>query len=105
MKGYLKNPNAPRKRLRGRLVPYRGPRRHAARRLCENPRSLKDIIISGGENISSIEVEETLYRHPAVLSAAVVASRTEMGRDPAPLSSSRRALGDGGRTKTSCRSP
>jgi fatty-acyl-CoA synthase len=33
----------------------------------------KDIIISGGENISSIEVEETLYRHPAVLSAAVVA--------------------------------
>jgi fatty-acyl-CoA synthase len=33
----------------------------------------KDIIISGGENISSIEVEETLYRHPAVMSAAVVA--------------------------------
>ena len=33
----------------------------------------KDIIISGGENISSLEVEETLYRHPAVLFAAVVA--------------------------------
>jgi len=33
----------------------------------------KDIIISGGENISSLEVEEILYRHPAVLSAAVVA--------------------------------
>jgi fatty-acyl-CoA synthase len=33
----------------------------------------KDIIISGGENISSIEVEDTLYRHPDVLSAAVVA--------------------------------
>jgi fatty-acyl-CoA synthase len=33
----------------------------------------KDIIISGGENISSLEVEEALYRHPAVLSAAVVA--------------------------------
>jgi fatty-acyl-CoA synthase len=33
----------------------------------------KDIIISGGENISSIEVEETLYKHPAVLFAAVVA--------------------------------
>jgi fatty-acyl-CoA synthase len=33
----------------------------------------KDIIISGGENISSIELEDTLYRHPAVLEAAVVA--------------------------------
>jgi fatty-acyl-CoA synthase len=33
----------------------------------------KDIIISGGENISSIEVEAALYRHPAVLEAAVVA--------------------------------
>jgi fatty-acyl-CoA synthase len=33
----------------------------------------KDIIISGGENISSIEVENVLYRHPAVLLAAVVA--------------------------------
>jgi len=34
----------------------------------------KDIIISGGENISSLEVEEALYRHPAVLACAVVAS-------------------------------
>ena len=33
----------------------------------------KDVIISGGENISSLEVEEVLYRHPAVLTAAVVA--------------------------------
>ena len=33
----------------------------------------KDIIISGGENISSIEVEEALYRHPAIMGAAVVA--------------------------------
>ena len=33
----------------------------------------KDVIISGGENISSLEVEEVLYRHPAVLAAAVVA--------------------------------
>ncbi|MCL8206866.1 MAG: long-chain-fatty-acid--CoA ligase [Actinomycetia bacterium] len=33
----------------------------------------KDVIISGGENISSIEVEDVLYRHPAVLEAAVIA--------------------------------
>jgi fatty-acyl-CoA synthase len=38
---------------------------------------LKDIIISGGENISTIEVEDTLYRHPAVLEAAVVARPDE----------------------------
>lgn len=38
---------------------------------------LKDIIISGGENISTIEVESTLYRHPSVLEAAVVAKPDE----------------------------
>ena len=37
----------------------------------------KDIIISGGENISSLEIEEVLYRHPAVLEAAVVARPDE----------------------------
>ncbi len=37
----------------------------------------KDVIISGGENISSIEVEDTLYRHPAVSAAAVVAKPDE----------------------------
>jgi len=37
----------------------------------------KDIIISGGENISSIEVEDTLYSHPAVMSVAVVAQPDE----------------------------
>jgi fatty-acyl-CoA synthase len=37
----------------------------------------KDIIISGGENISSIEVEEVLYRHPQVMEAAVVAKADE----------------------------
>ena len=43
----------------------------------------KDIIISGGENISSIEVEDVLYRHPAVLAAAVVAkSDVKWGETP-----------------------
>ena len=37
----------------------------------------KDIIISGGENISSIEVEDVLYKHPAVASCAVVAKPDE----------------------------
>ena len=43
----------------------------------------KDVIISGGENISSLEVEDVLYRHPAVLAAAVVAQ-------PGPRSGARR---------------
>src|SRR5437660_8872577 len=43
----------------------------------------KDIIISGGENISSIEVEDTLYKHPAVQAAAVVAKPdTKWGETP-----------------------
>jgi len=37
----------------------------------------KDIIISGGENISSLEVEDALHRHPAVFAAAVVAMPDE----------------------------
>ena len=39
--------------------------------------ALQDVIVSGGENISSVEVEDTLYRHPAVMSAAVVAQPDE----------------------------
>ena len=37
----------------------------------------KDLIISGGENVSSIEVEGLLYKHPAVLEAAVIAAPDE----------------------------
>ncbi|MBY4828974.1 acyl-CoA synthetase [Burkholderia dolosa] len=73
MKGYLKNPKATDEAFQGGwfhtgdlgvLTPD-GYIRIKDRR--------KDIIISGGENISSIEVEDALYRHPAVAVAAVVA--------------------------------
>ena len=52
----------------------------------------KDIIISGGENISSIEVEDALYKHPAVLAVAVVAKPDGNGaRALAPSSNCARA--------------
>ena len=48
----------------------------------------KDIIISGGENISSIEVEDALYKHPAVAAAAWWRARTTNGaRCLSPMSS------------------
>ena len=73
MKGYLKNPEASRKAFAdgyfhsGDLAVC-----HPDGYIEIKDRS-KDIIISGGENISSIEVEGMLYRHPAVLEAAVAA--------------------------------
>lgn len=52
---------------------------------------LKDIIISGGENISTIEVEDTLYKHPAVMEAAVVARPDEKwGETPCAFVTRRR---------------
>jgi fatty-acyl-CoA synthase len=77
MKGYLKNPSATEQAFAGGWfhtgdLAVMQPDGYAKIR----DRS-KDVIISGGENISSIEVEETLYRHPAVLSAAVVAQPDE----------------------------
>ena len=73
MKGYLKNPAATRECFEGGWF-HSGDLgvRHPDGYIQLKDRS-KDIIISGGENISSIEVEDTLYRHPAVLEAAVVA--------------------------------
>ena len=73
MKGYLKNPAATEAAFAGGWfhtgdLAVMEPDRYAKIR----DRS-KDIIISGGENISSLEVEDALYRHPAVLSCAVVA--------------------------------
>ena len=73
MKGYLKNPTATEEAFRGGWF-------HTGDLGVAYPDGYvrikdrsKDIIISGGENISSIEIEDVLYRHPAVLAAAVVA--------------------------------
>ena len=73
MKGYLKNPRATAEAFAGGWF-------HSGDLAVQYPDGYikikdrsKDIIISGGENISSIEVEDVLYRHPAVLAAAVVA--------------------------------
>ena len=73
MKGYLKNPDATRDAFSGGLF-HTGDLgvTHSDGYIEIRDRS-KDVIISGGENISSIEVEGVLYRHPAVMEAAVVA--------------------------------
>lgn len=77
MKGYLKNPSATAKAFAGGWF-HTGDLgvMHADGYIELKDRS-KDIIISGGENISTIEVEGVLYRHPAVLEAAVVARPDE----------------------------
>jgi fatty-acyl-CoA synthase len=74
MKGYLKNPEATRGGLQAGGWFHTGDLAvmHPDGYVKIKDRS-KDIIISGGENISSVEVEEVLYRHPAVALAAVVA--------------------------------
>ena len=73
MKGYLKNPEATAEAFQGGYF-HSGDLavRHPDGYIQLKDRS-KDVIISGGENISSIEVEEVLYQHPAVAVAAVVA--------------------------------
>lgn len=73
MKGYLKNAKATQEAFRGGWF-HTGDLavRHPDGYVEIKDRS-KDIIISGGENISSLEIEEALYKHPAVMEAAVVA--------------------------------
>jgi len=77
MKGYLKNPKATEEAFAGGWF-HSGDLGvwHPDGYIELKDRS-KDIIISGGENISTIEVEQVLYRHPAVLEAAVVARPDE----------------------------
>ena len=73
MKGYLKNPAATDKAFAGDWFHTGDLAVMEPDRYVKIKDRSKDIIISGGENISSIEVEDALYRHPAVLSCAVVA--------------------------------
>jgi fatty-acyl-CoA synthase len=73
MKGYLRNPAATGDAFRGGWYHTGDLAVMHEDGYCEVMDRSKDIIISGGENISSIEVEGALYRHPAVLEAAVVA--------------------------------
>jgi fatty-acyl-CoA synthase len=77
MKGYVKNPSATAEAFAGGWF-HSGDLgvMHPDGYIQIKDRS-KDIIISGGENISSIEVEDVLYRHPAVQAAAVVAKPDE----------------------------
>lgn len=77
MKGYLKNPEATAEAFRGGWFHTGDLAVWHPDGYVEIKDRLKDIIISGGENISTIEVEDTLYRHPAVLEAAVVARPDE----------------------------
>ncbi|MDI3512657.1 MAG: 3-(methylthio)propionyl---CoA ligase, partial [Betaproteobacteria bacterium] len=73
MKGYLKNPKATAEAFAGGWFHSGDLAVQYADGYFKIKDRSKDIIISGGENISSIEVEDVLYRHPDVLAAAVVA--------------------------------
>jgi fatty-acyl-CoA synthase len=73
MKGYLKNPSATAKAFEGGWFHTGDLAVMEPDRYVKIKDRSKDIIISGGENISSLEVEDALYRHPAVMACAVVA--------------------------------
>jgi fatty-acyl-CoA synthase len=73
MKGYLKNPASTAKAFEGGWFHTGDLAVTEPDRYVKIKDRSKDIIISGGENISSIEVEDALYRHPAVMACAVVA--------------------------------
>ena len=77
MKGYLKNPSATEESFKGGWFASGDLGVMHPDGYIELKDRSKDIIISGGENISSIEVEDVLYRHPAVMEAAVVAKPDE----------------------------
>jgi fatty-acyl-CoA synthase len=73
MKGYLKNPGATAEAFAGGWFHTGDLAVLEPDRYVKIKDRSKDVIISGGENISSLEVEDALYRHPAVMACAVVA--------------------------------
>jgi fatty-acyl-CoA synthase len=73
MKGYLKNPKATQEAFAGGWFHTGDLAVMEPDRYVKIKDRSKDIIISGGENISSLEVEDAIYRHPSVLACAVVA--------------------------------
>ena len=77
MKGYLKNPKATADAFAGGWFHTGDLAVLEADRYVKIKDRSKDIIISGGENISSLEVEDALYRHSAVMACAVVAKQDE----------------------------
>jgi len=77
MRGYLKNPAATGEAFKGGWYHTGDLAVLHADGYAEVKDRSKDIIITGGENVSSLEVEETLYRHPDVMEAAVVARPDE----------------------------
>jgi fatty-acyl-CoA synthase len=77
MKGYLKNPNATDAAFAGGWFHTGDLAVLEADRYVKIRDRSKDVIISGGENISSLEVEDALYRHPDVVACAVVAKPDE----------------------------
>ncbi len=95
MKGYFKEPEAT-------AAAFRGGWLHTGDLGVVHPDGYielkdrsKDIIISGGENISTIEVESVLYRHPAVLEAAVVARPDDKwGETPCAFVTLKEGAGD-----------
>ncbi len=77
MKGYLKNPTATAEAFRGGWFHTGDLGVLHPDGYVEVKDRMKDVIISGGENISSLELEELIYKHPAVMEAAVVARPDE----------------------------
>jgi fatty-acyl-CoA synthase len=78
MRGYLKNPQATAETLREGWLNTGDLAVMHEDGYVEVKDRAKDIIISGGENISSLEVEDVLFRHPDIMEAAVVAAPHEL---------------------------